>query len=346
MMRMKRIANRLLIGAALVVALGAGSARADVGPCSLKIDNFILFVDQSGSMYQAHESGEVKETIVKNLLVKMNADIPQGPCPGCPLRAGLYLFAPFEEVKWMGPFYKDSMERRIGWIPDGQTVSLRLTPMGGGIENLGDVVAPLHGKTAVIMFSDGGWNTGSDPVEATRQLVAAHPDVSVNVVSVADTPGGQDVNRQVAQAGHGLYAEGTELLGNGAKLDGFVRDVFCGAAPAKRRIVLRGVNFEFDKSTITADGKPVLDEAIRTLKEESGVHVSVEGHTDAVGSDAYNQALSERRANAVVDYLAAGGIARGRLSAVGFGETKPVASNETDDGRAQNRRVEFRVLSQ
>jgi OOP family OmpA-OmpF porin len=346
-MRTKRIANRLLVGAALLgVVLGAGSARADVGPCSLKVDNFVLFVDQSGSMYQTNESGVVKETFVKDLLVKMNADIPQGPCPGCPLRGGLYLFAPFEEVKWMGPFYKDQMERRIGWIPDGQSVSLRLTPMGSGIEDLAGVVGAQHGKTAVIMFSDGGWNTGADPVEATRQLVTAHPDVTVNVVSIADTPGGQDVNKQVAQAGHGLYAEGSELMSNGAKLDGFVRDVFCGAAPVKRRIVLRGVNFEFDKSTITAEGKPVLDEAIRTLKEESSAQVSVEGHTDSVGSDAYNQALSERRAHAVVDYLAAGGIARKRLSAVGFGEKKPVASNDTEDGRAQNRRVEFRILSQ
>jgi len=182
MMRTKSIANRLRVGAALMVALGAGSARADVGPCSLKVDNFVFFVDQSGSMYQAHESGEVKEILVKKLLVQMNADIPQGPCPGCPLDGGLYLFAPFEAVKGVGPFYKDSMERRIGWIPDSQSVSLRLTPMGGGIGDLEGVVSPLHGKTVVIMFSDGGQNTGSDPVEAAHQLVAAHPDVTINVV--------------------------------------------------------------------------------------------------------------------------------------------------------------------
>lgn len=113
--------------------------------------------------------------------------------------------------------------------------------------------------------------------------------------------------------------------------------------PVPKKIVLRGVNFDFDKATLRADGKPVLDEAVRTLKDERDIKVSVEGHTDAIGSDAYNQRLSERRAGAVADYLAAGGIARARMATVGFGESKPVASNETEDGRAQNRRVEFRV---
>jgi len=111
----------------------------------------------------------------------------------------------------------------------------------------------------------------------------------------------------------------------------------------KKKIVLRGVNFDFDKSNIRPDARPILDEAIRTLQDESSISVSVEGHTDAVGTDAYNQKLSERRANSVADYLTRGGVARRRLTTEGYGESKPVASNETADGRAQNRRVELRV---
>jgi outer membrane protein OmpA-like peptidoglycan-associated protein len=111
-----------------------------------------------------------------------------------------------------------------------------------------------------------------------------------------------------------------------------------------RKIVLRGVNFDFDKSTIRPDARSILDEAVRTLQDEPSIHVSVEGHTDAIGTDAYNQRLSERRARAVADYLAAGGIARSRMSTSGYGESKPVASNTTDDGRAQNRRVELRIV--
>jgi outer membrane protein OmpA-like peptidoglycan-associated protein len=112
----------------------------------------------------------------------------------------------------------------------------------------------------------------------------------------------------------------------------------------RRKIVLRGVNFDFDRADIRPDARPVLDEAIETLKEEPEIDLSVEGHTDAIGSDAYNQRLSERRANSVAAYLQRGGVSRSRLTTRGFGESRPVASNATDDGRAQNRRVELHVM--
>jgi OOP family OmpA-OmpF porin len=116
------------------------------------------------------------------------------------------------------------------------------------------------------------------------------------------------------------------------------------AAPIKKKIVLRGVNFDFDKSDIRADARPVLDEAASTLKEEGQIRITVQGHTDSRGTDAYNQTLSEQRANSVADYLEKGGIDRGRMEIEGFGESRPVASNDTDDGRAQNRRVELSVI--
>lgn len=114
--------------------------------------------------------------------------------------------------------------------------------------------------------------------------------------------------------------------------------------PAPKKIVLRGVNFDFDKSNIRADAAPVLDEAALILKENPSVRVSVEGHTDAIGTNAYNQALSLRRANAVKAYLVKHGVGADRLQVSGFGESMPVASNDTNDGRAQNRRVELKVL--
>jgi OOP family OmpA-OmpF porin len=72
--------------------------------------------------------------------------------------------------------------------------------------------------------------------------------------------------------------------------------------------------------------------------------VEVAGHTDSVGSDAYNQKLSEGRAKAVVDYFVSQGVPADRLKAVGYGKTKPVASNKTEEGRAQNRRVELQIF--
>jgi len=116
------------------------------------------------------------------------------------------------------------------------------------------------------------------------------------------------------------------------------------APPVKKKIVLRGVNFDVDKSQIRADARPVLDEAVNTLKTESTIKIVAEGHTDSTASDAYNQKLSERRAVAVKEYLVKGGIATDRIQTEGFGESRPVATNDTADGRAQNRRVELRVV--
>lgn len=115
------------------------------------------------------------------------------------------------------------------------------------------------------------------------------------------------------------------------------------AAPVKKKIVLRGVNFDFDRYDIRPDAVPILEEAAKTLKAESDLTVSVNGYTDAIGSAEYNQRLSERRANAVRAYLEKLGVAGSRLTARGFGKSNPVASNDTAEGRAQNRRVELVV---
>jgi len=113
--------------------------------------------------------------------------------------------------------------------------------------------------------------------------------------------------------------------------------------PAKRKIVLRSVYFEFDKSDIRSESRPVLDEAANTLKHEGDVRIVAEGHTDSAGSDLYNKKLGRHRAEAVRSYLVSRGIAGDRIRVVSFGESRPVASNDTEEGRAQNRRVELQV---
>lgn len=112
---------------------------------------------------------------------------------------------------------------------------------------------------------------------------------------------------------------------------------------AKKKIVLRNVNFDFDKDNIRSDARPILDEAARILKGETSEAVIAEGHTDSKGTDAYNMGLSRRRANSVKQYLVKSGIAASRIRTEGYGESRPVASNETEDGRAQNRRVELHL---
>jgi outer membrane protein OmpA-like peptidoglycan-associated protein len=115
-------------------------------------------------------------------------------------------------------------------------------------------------------------------------------------------------------------------------------------APAtQQRHVLRGVNFATNSATIDPASSVVLDVAAEQLLARPGVKVVVEGHTDSTGSDAYNQGLSQRRADSVLNYLVRKGVPAGRLTARGFGESNPVASNDTAEGRALNRRVALEV---
>ncbi len=114
----------------------------------------------------------------------------------------------------------------------------------------------------------------------------------------------------------------------------------------KKKIVLRGVNFDFNKFNIRPDAAPILDEAAKTLQEYGDITIAVNGYTDSIGSDAYNQALSVRRADAVKAYLESHGVNGTRMSVKGFGKADPVASNATPEGRAQNRRVELIVNNQ
>ena len=111
-------------------------------------------------------------------------------------------------------------------------------------------------------------------------------------------------------------------------------------------MVLRGVHFDFNKAKIRPEDMPVLDEAAETLKANPNMRVEVNGYTDAIGSEAYNLRLSKRRADAVVNYLVSKGISADRLIPQGFGKTNFVASNDTAEGRAQNRRVELVPVGQ
>lgn len=104
---------------------------------------------------------------------------------------------------------------------------------------------------------------------------------------------------------------------------------------------LDGVNFGNDASSLTPGAEQRLQKSIRILQENPELNVEIGAHTDAIASEDYNQALSQQRANAVLRYFIANGIEPTRLSAVGYGESQPVASNETEVGRAQNRRVEL-----
>ena len=117
-----------------------------------------------------------------------------------------------------------------------------------------------------------------------------------------------------------------------------------GCAVKAATIVLHDITFETDKAILTAEAKKSLDNIIAGLKGQPSMALQIDGHTDSTGSAPHNLKLSKERAASAKQYLVDSGIAASRLQTEGYGETKPVASNKTKEGRAENRRVEFKVL--
>lgn len=124
----------------------------------------------------------------------------------------------------------------------------------------------------------------------------------------------------------------------------------CPGTPAGAKVnqegcwVLGGVFFDTDKANIKASAEPELNGIVDVMRQNPDLRVEVQGHTDHVGTAAYNQKLSERRANTVMQYLIDKGIGADRLTAVGYGENYPMADNKTKEGRAKNRRVQLKPI--
>lgn len=104
-----------------------------------------------------------------------------------------------------------------------------------------------------------------------------------------------------------------------------------------------GITFDTNQAILKPEMRPALDEVAKTLASYQSTFIDVTGHTDSTGTDAINQPLSERRASAVADYLQYQGVQRARIATKGYGAQFPVASNDTEEGRAKNRRVEIRL---
>ena len=115
------------------------------------------------------------------------------------------------------------------------------------------------------------------------------------------------------------------------------------APKVERTIILDDVLFDFDKSNVKPEAAAILDRLVAFMNENKDKRADLSGHTDNVGTDKYNQALSERRGAAVKDYVVKKGVDGSRISGQGFGESKPIADNKTKEGRAKNRRVEIKI---
>jgi len=140
--------------------------------------------------------------------------------------------------------------------------------------------------------------------------------------------------------GDGVYDDKDECPGTPRGVE--VNEKGCPKVGVKL-ITLEGVNFNTNSAKIKPESAPILDTAVKVLNENPSVHVRVEGHTDSRGTAEYNKALSDRRAASVVDYLVSKGISADRLAGVGYGESAPVAPNDTAENMYKNRRVDLVV---
>jgi len=299
------------------------------------VDSFDFLVDYSGSMMMKGALDSPKIDVAKQAMTKVNNAIPDLGYKG-----GLHTFAPAGTVLPVDTWNAAGMNEAISSLNDDLPIFGRLTPMGNGLSALAGEYAAMARPAAVIMVSDGENNRGIDPVAEAAALYQSQPGICFHIISLADSAAGQAVLDQIAALNDcSVQVKATDLLASQEVTDKFVADVFYDSA-MEEAIVLRGVNFAFDSSALDGKATSILDEVAMILKDKPGVQVTLEGWTDSIGTDAYNRKLSQRRADAVKNYLVKQGVNPAELNAVGMGKSFKY-DNATEEGRYLNRRCEL-----
>ncbi len=187
-----------------------------------------------------------------------------------------------------------------------------------------------------------------DPVNA--KLIIAERNSTSNTFTKQTQEGAYD--QKVSKLGwYTLTASASGYLNKidsielaDADLSPFVKDVYLKPIEIGMTVRLKNIYFDFDKTTLKSESFVELDKVVEFLKNNPTVEIEISGHTDSKGADEYNLNLSQGRSEAVVNYLIGQGIDTSRLVPHGYGEEKPIDTNDTDAGRANNRRVEFTIL--
>jgi len=228
------------------------------------------------------------------------------------------------------------------------------TPFHAVIDEIAQQLEGKSGATAIMLFSDGVADDSDRALASATALAEGYRGGRLCIYGVQ--VGEQQDGAEFLRALSGVTACGTsqnaQQLSAPASFQRYAKNVVVGAAPlppvaaappsaCAGAIRLRGIEFGFDEAEVSDASKVVLDTAVETIAGCKELRLKVGGHTDSIGTEAYNEGLSERRARAVRDYLVSRGIDRDRTSAQGFGKSQPIASNDSSDGRARNRRVEL-----
>jgi OOP family OmpA-OmpF porin len=331
----------------------SGNQEVRVTP---KIDNFIILLDQSGSMFIKDQGKtQAKAEMAKKLMTALNERIPELGYKG-----SLAVFSP--EKTLIGPteYNREMFEKTIEGLPETGRVFGNQTPLGDAILQLEGALSKTAGKTAVLIVSDGEKNVGSDALQAARTVQEKYPNVCFHALSFSEDEKGRATLKGISQLGDCVYIEASELSENPTAADQLARDIFYtvevrevvaevveevvaveAAAVIPEAIELDTITFAFDKYELSPEAKMNLDENLQRLSSQPNLPIVIKGYTDSTGPEDYNQMLSERRAQAVYDYLSSRGVSPERMKTLGYGESHPVTDNSTAQGRALNRRAEI-----
>lgn len=365
------------LGAAVVAAIAAIAAGAVLGctapplpdrapvavsPVSISpgearvTDQLVVITDASGTMYAARTFPEAKA-----LTESFVASLPEASAPAESgrYRAGLVGFGGSDRIAApVANFDRSELAGAARALHVMGEVDGRggTTPLHRVIAEAGAALEP-GGRSALVVFSDG---LADDPdaalVTAAALLEQQGRAVCFHTVQTGSDPDGRALLEGLAALSPcGSFTPAAQLS-DAAAIQALARRATVAGAgtaaalaapsaavlnPCEERVSFGGVNFDFDRAAIRNDAKPVLRDWAARLARCGNVNLTIEGHTDSVGAETYNLALSERRANAVLEYLVAQGVPAARLNVAAYGETRPVASNATPEGRAKNRRVDI-----
>lgn len=363
----KRYFGVLFVVMAATMLICYATPDAQAGGCIEKVDNFLVILDASGSMGDVYKDA-IKLTLAKETVNNMNQTIPDLKLMGA-LRTfgqGVRAYQPRTALVYgVTEYTKEGLEGGVAMAKRAGGDS----PLCKAIDAAGQDLQSTEGDIAVIIVSDGK-EMDDAPVEAAKKMKSQYGDrVCIYTIQIGDCKDGKKLLEKVASEGKCGFSVNADDLASDQGMANFVEAVFCQKGerdsdrdgvpdsadkcpntPAGAKVntcgcwVIEGINFSTNKADIKPQSYAGLDEVVAVLKKNPTLKVEIQGHTDNMGAEDYNQALSEKRADAVMNYFVEKGIAKDRLSAKGYGMSRPVTSNDTAAGRAQNRRVQLKPM--
>ncbi len=300
---------------------------------TLKADNFLVIMDTSASMNELYK-GDSKFSLEKGTIDRMNRTIA-----GLDLKGALRAFGQGRDTTLLyGLTDYTASGLKEGLVKasyaDGNS------PLYAAINYAKEDLQSTSGPIALIIFSDAKEMDKTLAINSAKGIKEAFGDrICIYTVLIGDDETGRKLMKEISEVGSCGFATDADSIFSARDMADFSREVFLG--DRVKSWVLTGIEFEFASAAITSDSRPILDKALKVLKDNPSVKVRIEGHTDNIGSESYNQILSENRAKAVMNYFIEKGVSANRLSSVGYGYTRPVSGNETAEGRNKNRRVEL-----